>query len=358
MPVVESVVSCRVADSFRVQMVSGMFDVALDEKLTDRFSIEIPTDEDWRIGMIVGPSGSGKSTIAAKAFGSQVYRGFRWPRRQAIVDAFPSEIETRDIVRTLISVGLSSPPAWCKPYHVLSTGEQFRADLAMALASPQGLIAFDEYTSVVDRRTAKLGSAALRRSIDAGHVDKRFVAITCHQDVARWLQPDWIADMETGRLTRRRLRRPQLQLQIEAGGREHWPLFAKHHYLDPRLNPAARCFTATLDGAPVALAAVLNHFRKDAFRFTRLVTLPAYQGLGIGGALLDGVAAHLVEQEQAEMVSISGSHPAVIHHCNASPRWKFHDLKKSGRKPSGFFREHPEWKTSLGRAVASFRYQA
>ncbi|UUO04646.1 hypothetical protein M4951_14730 [Blastopirellula sp. J2-11] len=357
MPVIESVVSCRVLDSFRVQMVSGMFDVSLDEKLSDRFAIEIPTDDDWRVGMIVGPSGSGKSTIAAKAFRSQVYRGFRWPARKAIVDAFPVELETRSILRTLISVGLSSPPAWCKPYRVLSTGEQFRADLAMSLVSSDPLIAFDEYTSVVDRRTAQIGSAALRKSIDAGHIDKQFVAITCHRDVIDWLQPDWVADMSSGQLTRRRLRRPKLNLQISSGSISHWPLFAKHHYLDPRLNPAARCFLATLDDEPVAFAAVLNHFRKNAFRFTRLVTLPSFQGLGVGGALLDGVAAHLVEHENAELVSISGSHPAVIHHCNASPQWRFRELKKTGRRASGFFRDHPDWKVSLGRSVASFRYQ-
>ncbi|MCC9608537.1 GNAT family N-acetyltransferase [Blastopirellula sp. JC732] len=345
-------------DSFRVQMVSGMFDVSLDEKLTDRFAIELPSDDDWRVGLIVGPSGSGKSTIAAKAFGSQVYRGFRWPKRKAIVDAFPASLETREIVRLLISVGLSSPPAWCKPYHVLSTGEQFRADLAMSLASNESRIAFDEYSSVVDRRTAQIGSAALRKSIDAGHIDKQFVAITCHRDVARWLQPDWVADMETGRLTRRRLRRPQLQLQIRGCDHRQWPLFAKHHYLDPRLNPAARAFIATLDDEPVAFAAVLNHFRKHAFRFTRLVTLPSFQGMGIGGALLDGVAAHLVEEEHADVVSISGSHPAVIHHCNASPRWEFRHLKKTGRRATGFFREHPDWKVSLGRAVASFHYRS
>ncbi|TWT34712.1 GNAT family N-acetyltransferase [Blastopirellula retiformator] len=358
MSVVESVVSCRVADSFRVQMVSGMFDVSLDEKLTDRFAIELPLDDDWQVGLIVGRSGSGKSSIAAKAFGSQVYRGFRWPKRKAIVDAFPEPLETREIVRLLISVGLSSPPAWCKPHHVLSTGEQFRADLAMSLSSSDSLVAFDEYTSVVDRRTAQIGSAALRKSIDAGHIDKQFVAVTCHRDIARWLQPDWVADMESGRLTRRRLRRPQLDLQIRAGNHQHWPLFAKHHYLDPRLNPAARAFVATLDQQPVAICAVLNHFRKDAFRVTRLVTLPSFQGMGIGGALLDGVAAHLVEEEEAQLVSISGSHPAVIHHCNASPKWEFHNLKKTGRRASGFFREHPDWKVSLGRAVASFHYRS
>ena len=74
MPKVEVAVQCPVFDSFRVQQVAGMFDVPLAEKLTERFSIELPNllaEPDWRIGLIVGPSGSGKSTLARRLFGSQ-----------------------------------------------------------------------------------------------------------------------------------------------------------------------------------------------------------------------------------------------------------------------------------------------
>ncbi|MEP6900292.1 MAG: hypothetical protein ABJA66_01000, partial [Actinomycetota bacterium] len=38
-----------------------------------------------------------------------------------------------EITTTLTAVGLASPPSWLKPYPVLSNGEKFRCDLAMAL---------------------------------------------------------------------------------------------------------------------------------------------------------------------------------------------------------------------------------
>lgn len=356
MPIVDAVVDCPVHDSFRVQAVAGMFDVPLEEKTSRRFSVELPAlEEDWQVGVIVGESGSGKSTIAEAAYGSNLVRKFAWRREAALVDGFPKRLPARAIVRTLTAVGLSSPPAWCKPYHVLSTGEKFRADLARSVLSRRKVVAFDEYSSVVDRPTARFGSLALRKAFDRGHLAGKFVAVTCHRDVIRWLRPDWVADMSSGKLTRRCLRRPQLDFQIHAAGRDLWPVFAPHHYLDGALNPCARCFLGTVDGQPAALAAVLNHFHARRFRFSRLVTLPMFQGIGIGSAMLDGVA-QLLTGDGAELVTISGSHPAILAHAQRSSKWEFTKLLKTGRKGSGMFRD--QWKTSAGRAVATFRYMA
>ena len=43
----------------------------------------------------------------------------------------------KDIVALLSAVGFASPPAWLRPFHVLSTGQQFRVTLALLLAGPQ-----------------------------------------------------------------------------------------------------------------------------------------------------------------------------------------------------------------------------
>lgn len=355
MPIVDAVVDCPVHDSFRVQAVAGMFDVPVGERTSRQFAVEVPSlDQPWQVGAIVGESGSGKSTVARAAFGKQLVRTARWPKQAALVDGFPKRMTAREVVHALTSVGLSSPPIWCRPYHVLSTGEKFRADLARAIVGRRSVVAFDEYSSVVDRQTAKFGSLALRKGIDRGQIAGRFVAVTCHQDILPWLQPDWVLDMNRGELTWRCLRRPQLELRIHAASRDAWPLFAPHHYLDGQLNPCARCFVGTLDGQPAALVAVLNHFHVRRFRISRLVTLPTFQGVGIGSAMLDGVARWLAEQG-AELITISGSHPAIVAHANRSNHWEFTQLLKTGRKPSGMFRQ--AWKTSAGRAVATFRWR-
>src|SRR4051794_7191832 len=168
---VDTFVECPVHDSFRVRQVAGMFDMPLGSNGRARFSVELPDlDEPWQIGAIVGPSGSGKSTVARAAYGDALYRGQEWPADSAVVDCF-GERPTKAITQMLTAVGFSSPPAWVKPYHVLSNGEKFRCDLARALLCGGPLVVFDEFTSVVDRTVAQIGSAAVARAIRR-HVDE------------------------------------------------------------------------------------------------------------------------------------------------------------------------------------------
>jgi len=236
MPTYDVTVTCPVHDSFRVQQVAGMFDVPLEAKAVERFQVELPTDAgDWQIGLIVGPSGSGKSTVARRAFAQELYRESTWPEDRAVIDCF-GELPVRHVVELFTAVGFGSPPSWVKPYQVLSCGERFRCDLAKALARSQEpgvrsqgsergslnpdsrllnpLVVFDEFTSVVDRTVAKVCSAAIAKGIRRGNLRVRFVAVTCHYDVAEWLEPDWVLDMATSELQRRRLRRPAIELEI------------------------------------------------------------------------------------------------------------------------------------------------
>ena len=233
MPIAEAHVTCPVYDSFRVQQIAGMFDVSLADKLTETFHAEIPDlSESWRIGLIVGPSGSGKSTIARETFGSSLYANHAWPTDRAVIDCV-GELPTKQIVAMFTAVGFSSPPSWVKPYQVLSRGEQFRCDLVRALAQgvpradreeqptvddAPALVAFDEFTSVVDRNVARIGSAAVAKAIRNDRINVRFVAITCHYDVIDWLTPDWIVDMSTGSCEWRCLRRPPIRLELFRAG--------------------------------------------------------------------------------------------------------------------------------------------
>ena len=152
-------------DSFRVRQIAGMFDVPLEKKLRREIVVEVPDLElPWRIGLIVGPSGSGKTSVARELFGESLYREPSWPEDRAVIDAFDKR-PIREITRLLTSVGFGSPPSWIKPYRVLSRGEQFRSDLARALAEADGCVCFDEYSSVVDRTVARFGSMALAKAI-------------------------------------------------------------------------------------------------------------------------------------------------------------------------------------------------
>lgn len=146
--------------------------------------------EKFNIGVIVGSSGSGKSTLL-KEFGEEIIP--MWQSNKAIVSHFDSP---DDSVNKLTAVGLNTIPSWHKPYHVLSTGEQFRADLARKIKT--GAV-IDEFTSVVDRNVAKAASVALSRYVKKNDVHN-IVLSTCHHDIIDWLEPDWVINTDQGEL--------------------------------------------------------------------------------------------------------------------------------------------------------------
>jgi hypothetical protein len=111
----------------RVMQLEGLFDVPPSAQSGERWTMDVPLEaRDWSIGAIVGPSGAGKSTLARELFGSALVSGYDWPSDKSVVDGFPSAMGIKDITGLLSSVGFSSPPAWLRPYGVLSTGQQFR----------------------------------------------------------------------------------------------------------------------------------------------------------------------------------------------------------------------------------------
>jgi GNAT superfamily N-acetyltransferase/ABC-type uncharacterized transport system YnjBCD ATPase subunit len=323
-------VSCDVADSFEVSAVRGLFDLPETESVSETFEVDRPpdhSDDDWKIGVIVGPSGSGKSTVAGDVYGDALVRNFDWDPHAAVITQVGGE-STKHAARILAAVGFSSPPSWVKPYHVLSGGERFRCDLARALLSPDreehgNLIAFDEYTSVVDRTVAQVGSAAIAKAIRAEHVDKRFVAVTCHYDVLDWLEPDWVLDMASCQLARGCLhQRPPIELRVHRTTHRAWELFRRHHYLSSNLNKLAKCFVATIDGRPAGFIAVIHYPHPSGmyWREHRTVVLPDFQGIGIGNRLSELVASAFAATGHKYFVSTL--HPSHTYHRAKSPLWK------------------------------------
>ena len=341
----------------RVMQLEGMFDVAPTQRSENRWSVALPLDEKpWQIGLIVGPSGSGKSTLAREAFGDSLVGGFDWPADKSIVDAFPAGLGIKDITALLSSVGFSSPPAWLRPFRCLSNGEQFRVTLARALADERSVVAVDEFTSVVDRTVAQIGSAAVAKAVRR-QPDRRFVAVTCHYDVEAWLCPDWTVEMPNGGFAWRSLRRPSIDLEITRVHRDAWKLFRHHHYLDTGLNSASNCYVARIDGRPAAFAAVghFPHAVRPGYREHRVVCLPDFQGVGIGNAVSEYMGSLYLATGKPYR-SITGN-PAMIRHRCRSPLWRM------TRRPS--LAANTNMKTSrlaniraLSRTLADNRYTA
>jgi ABC-type ATPase involved in cell division/GNAT superfamily N-acetyltransferase len=319
---VQVTVSTPIARSGRVMQLAGMFDVPIEQRQTLSWDLSLPLGaKPWQVGLIVGPSGSGKSTIAREIWPDQVASAPSW-RNHAIVDDFDESLGIKEIAGALNAVGLSSPPAWLRPYRTLSNGERFRADMARLLSGPDPVVVVDEFTSVVDRQVAKVASHALQKTIRRG--TQQFVAVTCHYDVLDWLQPDWVLDLATSEFSWRSVQpHPPVELAVARVGAEAWRMFHRHHYLSADLHKAAQCYGGWIGDDLVAFAAYI-HFPhahvKDIKMAHRVVVLPDYQGLGLGMRLNDWIGQQLAEQGYRYRYVVS--HPAVIAYCRRSPRWQ------------------------------------
>lgn len=179
--------------TFRVESVRGTYDLQ-SRNVEEHFEGDIELPKKWNVGLIVGKSGSGKTTIAKELFGEYIADNFVYTH-ESILDDMPKSASVNDISQALNSVGFSSPPNWLKPYSVLSNGEKMRCDIARAMLENKDMFVFDEFTSVVDRNVAQIGSFALQKAIRRN--DKKFIAVTCHYDVEDWLMPDWVFNTDS-----------------------------------------------------------------------------------------------------------------------------------------------------------------
>jgi len=305
----------------RMLQLCGMFDLVDAAHSRQEWTVNLDLPEEWNIGLIVGPSGCGKSTIARTLWSKEIAPEWTWDANKSIVDSFPRDVQIRDVVELLSSVGFSSPPSWLRPYRVLSTGEQFRVSMARTLAEMKELAVVDEFTSVIDRTVAKIGSAAIAKTVRRRK--QRFIAVTCHEDVAEWLQADWIYRPDVNTLARGSLQRPKINLAVRRVHSSAWEIFRKHHYLNTNIHKAATCFVATLEERPVAFASCL-HFPHPKFPNTkrehRTVCLPDFQGIGIGNALSDWLAS-VCTGRGARYLSLT-SHPSMIMARSKSSHWR------------------------------------
>lgn len=306
----------------RVMQLEGLFEIPPTQRSEVSWRINLPLEEKkWNVGLIVGPSGSGKTTVARELFGADIVSGYDWPTEKSVVDGFPASLSIKEITALLSSVGFSTPPAWLRPFHVLSNGEQFRVTIARALAEGRDLTVIDEFTSVIDRTVAQIGSAAVQKAVRRRN--QKLIAVSCHYDILDWLQPDWVYEPATGEFQWRELqRRPELTLEIARVHRSAWRLFKHHHYLDTNLHTASQCFCAFINGRPVAFTGVLSfpHAVRPGWREHRTVCLPDFQGVGIGNALSEYVAS-LFATKGVPYRSTT-SNPAMIWHRAKSKVWK------------------------------------
>lgn len=298
------------------------FDIQNKEESIVEIQNNIILNFDWQIGVIYGGSGTGKSTLL-KNFGTIQESNF--DNSKSLISNF-DWLEPQEAIYLLSSMGLSSVPTWLRPFHTLSNGEQYRASLAYVVGKAQEneVILIDEYTSVVDREVAKAMSNALQKYIR--RTNKKVILASCHFDIMEWLQPDWVYSPNKGRVERPDYlrQRPSIDLEIFRCRYETWKVFKQHHYLTQELNAAAKCFCFTWNDKPIGFIAILPYPSgtiSDAFRVSRLVILPDYQGLSIGIKILNIFGA--MYKSIGKSLYIKTSNPSLFNGMkNNQSNWK------------------------------------
>jgi len=278
---------------------------------------DLPTDG---IVLIVGTSGSGKSTILrTKGHDSQV----QFNPRVNVIENFSTAERGEEL---LLATGLRSIPTWFRTPNTLSNGEHHR--FVMALCLDQGIRVIDEFTSVVDRDTAKSLAYSMRQYYDrSGQTEPLYIA-SCHRDIVDWLDPDYVYDTDLCVLENRRSllrlgRRPPITLTIKSTSVDYWRYFSRYHYLDTAISRSAHYYIGLIGDKPVAFHAAIHSTNRDIhsyWRGHRTVVLPEFQGMGLGTAFSDAIAEIYVSRGFRYFSKTA--HPSFGEHRQKSPLWR------------------------------------
>lgn len=332
MPTFDIIKETKPNKTFRVASVIGKFDLQ-SEHIVEQFKGNIEIPENWQVGLIVGKSGTGKTTIAKQLFEDAYITNFEY-NAETVLDDMPKNCSVEQITNAFNSVGFSSPPSWLKPYSVLSNGQKMRVDLARAILDEKEFFVFDEFTSVVDRNVAQIGSFAMQKAIRKS--SKKFIAVTCHFDVQDWLLPDWIFNTDTMTFQSfegQKKNRPEIKFEIyNTTDKTIWKMFAKHHYLSHSHNNAANVFIATINDEIAGFLSVLPQpsMAKGLKRVHRLVILPDYQGAGFGIKFLNEIG-YIYKKDNWRYI-INTTAPSLIYALKNSNLWNCHHF---GRMTGG-----------------------
>lgn len=100
------------------------------------------------------------------------------------------------------------------------------------------------------------------------------------------------------------------------------------------MPPAAEYFIGTVNGELVCHLAVCPFFTANAYRATRLVVMPEWQGAGVGTKFLEWVCEYHKEGNgrcRKKLPTLfHTSHPQLIGYLNASTKWVLKSQQMNG----------------------------
>jgi len=121
-------------------------------------------------------------------------------------------------------------------------------------------------------------------------------------------------------------KKPRIEIIVKEGEKHLWDKFSVHHYMDKLLPSSSVFYTfywmkdnqEILVGCCGVLFQIAKNF--TARRFTRIVVLPEYQGLGFGSKIIN-VISKFYKDNKIEKIFLSTFHPRLGEFMRASKHW-------------------------------------
>ena len=175
-----------------IEWINRKYDI--NEEHDAKIELEFELDKTKKLTVIAGGSGTGKTTLLRNWFNIEDVT-FNISDDKSIFEHLVKEDTDEEFTRVsklLFDVGLASVPVWKSPYSKISNGEKLRFEIAYKLNSDEDIIFIDEFTSMLDRQTAKNLCNNLNNLQE--QYDKQIVLATAHFDILDWLKVDQVVD--------------------------------------------------------------------------------------------------------------------------------------------------------------------
>jgi ABC-type transport system involved in cytochrome c biogenesis ATPase subunit/GNAT superfamily N-acetyltransferase len=293
----------------RTKEVAEAFGLGTDQTrrftLYDNLDIHIrPTD----VVLITGDSGSGKSALlkalkADLAEQAQDTRDIQISPETPIVETVGQN--TTEAIQTLSCVGLNDAFLFLRPYRELSDGQKHRYQTALLAESEKMFWILDEFTSTLDRDTAKILAFNLQRQ--ARRMGKAIIAATTHMDLQKDFAPNVHIHKRYGKevtvkyypkakasactLTR--------QMRLEQGTTSDYKTLSQFHYRANRLPPKRKIFTLkrkdelcaaivysypspVMFGRRQVWKGPFKQLQQEVSVISRVIVHPKYRSIGLG----------------------------------------------------------------------------